>query len=76
MACRAEALRRVLHDPAPYVIRPARARRIGVAPSSETITQYALKTPRRFVGDHYDPRLTIDILSAAIDANAILNDTS
>ena len=76
VACRAEALRRMLHDPAPYVIRLARARRIGVAPSSETITQYALKTPRRFVGDHYDPRLTIDILSAAIDANAILNDTS
>lgn len=76
VARRAEALRRLLHDPAPYVIRLARARRIGVARSNETITEYALKTPRCFIGDRHDPRLTMDILAVAMDANAILTDTS
>lgn len=76
VACRAEALRRMLNDPAPYVIRLARARRIGVARSRETITRYALKAPRRFVGDTHDPRLTLDVFSAAVRAHAILTDTS
>lgn len=76
LARRAEALRRMLHDPAPYVSRLARARRIGVARSRDVITRYALRAPRRFVGDHYDPRLTLDIFSAAVRAHAILTDTS
>lgn len=76
VARRAEALRRMLHDPAPYAVRLARARRIGVAPSRETITRYALKAPRRFIGDQRDPRLTLDIFGAALRAHAILTDTS
>jgi hypothetical protein len=58
------------------VIRLARARRIGVARPSETISEYALRTPRRFIGDRHDQRLTMDILSVAMHANAILTDTS
>lgn len=76
VARRAEALRRVLDNPAPYARRLARARRIGVARSREAITHYALRAPRRFVGDRHDPKLTIDIFSAAIRAHAILTDTS
>lgn len=76
VARRAEALRRLLHDPTPYAIRLARARRIGVARSRETITRYALRAPRRFVGDHRDPRLTLDIFGAAVHAQALLTDTS
>jgi len=72
IARRAEALRRMLHDPAPYVSRLARARRIGVARSRETINRYALRAPRRFVGDHRDPRLTLDIFGAAIHAHGLL----
>jgi hypothetical protein len=75
VARRAEALRRLLHDPAPHAIRLAHARRIGVARSHETITRYALKAPRRFVGDQCDPRLTLDIFGAAVRAHAILLDT-
>jgi hypothetical protein len=76
IARRAEALRRMLHDPTPYVARLSRARRIGVARSRQVITRYALKAPRRFVGDRYDPLLTVHIFSAAVRAQAILNDTS
>jgi len=72
IARRAEALRRVLRDPAPYAMRLAHARRIGVARSPETITRYALKAPRRFVGDHQDPRLTLDIFGAAVRAHGLL----
>jgi hypothetical protein len=66
----------MLNDPAPYVARLARTRRIGVERSRETISRYALRAPRRFVGDHHDPRLTVDIFSAAVRANAMLCDTS
>jgi hypothetical protein len=75
IARRAEALRRMLNDPGPYARRLARARGLGVARSNEVITRYALRAPRRFVGDERDPRLTIDIYSAAIRARAML-DTS
>lgn len=76
IARRAEALRRMLNDPAPYARRLARARGVGVARSREIITRYALRAPRRFVGDERDPRLTIDIFSAAIRAQTIWADTS
>lgn len=76
IARRAEALRRMLNDPAPHVRRLALSRRVGVARSRGTITRYALSAPRRFIGDRYDPRLTIDIFSAAVTANALLTDTS
>ncbi len=76
VARRAEALRRMLHNPAPYVMRLARARRIGVARSRDAIKRYALKTPRCLLGDRYDPRLSVDIYSAAIRAHGILTDTS
>lgn len=75
VARRAEALRRMLHDPTPYVTRLSRARRICVARSRQTITRYALKAPRRFVGDRHDPRLTLDIFSAAVRAHALLLDS-
>ncbi|MCX7357971.1 MAG: hypothetical protein NT015_07510 [Alphaproteobacteria bacterium] len=76
IARRAEALRRVLHNPAPYVTRLSRTRRIGVARSRQTIMRYALKAPRRFIGDRDDPLLTVHIFSAAVRAHAILTDTS
>ncbi|MEQ1493757.1 MAG: hypothetical protein ABL932_24760, partial [Terricaulis sp.] len=72
IARRAEALRRMLHDPTPYVTRLARTRRIGVARSRQVITRYALKAPRRFIGDHHDPLLTVHIFSAAVRAHALL----
>ncbi|MEQ1820107.1 MAG: hypothetical protein ABL871_16005, partial [Terricaulis sp.] len=75
IARRAEALRRMLHDPAPYVTRLSRAHRIGVARSRQVITRYALKAPRRFVGDRHDPLLTIHIFSAAVRAHALLLDS-
>lgn len=75
IARRAEALRRVLHDPSPYVTRLSRARRIGVARSRQVITRYALKAPRRFVGDRHDPLLTMHIFSAAVRAHALLLDS-
>lgn len=76
VARRAEALRRVLHNPAPHVKRLARARRIGVARSRDAITRYAFRAPRRFVGDRYDPRLTVEIFSVGVRAHALLNNTS
>lgn len=76
IARRAEALRRLLHNPTPYVTRLSRARRIGVARSRQTILRYAFKAPRRFVGDRHDPLLTVHIFSAAVRAHAILTDTS
>mgnify|MGYP001177782819 CR=1 FL=1 len=76
IARRAEALRRLLNNPAPHARRLARARGLGVARSREIITRYALRAPRRFVGDSHDPRLTIDIFSVAISAQAALADTS
>ncbi|MBL8545861.1 MAG: hypothetical protein JNL81_05315 [Hyphomonadaceae bacterium] len=76
VARRTEALRRLLHNPAPYVTRLARTRRIGVARSRDAITRYAFRAPRRFVGDRYDPRLTVDIFSVAVRAHAVLTDTS
>jgi hypothetical protein len=76
IARRAEALRRVLNDPAPYARRLSLARGLGVARSREIITRYALRAPRRFVGDERDPRLTIDIFSVAVRAHAVLADTS
>lgn len=75
IARRAEALRRMLENPTPYVMRLARTRRIGVARSRETIQRYALRAPRRFVGDRRDPKLTLDIFMQAIRANEILGDT-
>lgn len=76
IARRAEALRRMLENPTPHVMRLARTRRIGVARSRETIRRYALRAPRRFVGDRHDPKLTLDIFMLAIRANEILADTS
>lgn len=76
IARRAEALRRMLNDPSPYARRLARARGVGVTRSREIITRYALRAPRRFTGDRHDPRLTIEIFSAAIGAQAALADTS
>ncbi len=76
IARRAEALRRMLNDPTSHVQRLARSRRFGVARTHETIRRYALSVPRRFVGDHYDPRLTVDIFDAAVHAHIILTDTS
>lgn len=76
IARRAEALRRMLHNPTPYVTRLSRTRRICVARSRETITRYALKAPRRFLGDRRDPRLTLEIFRAAVRAHARLTDTS
>ncbi|MBX3429515.1 MAG: hypothetical protein KF779_08045 [Hyphomonadaceae bacterium] len=75
VARRAEALRRLLHDPSPYVRRLSRARRIGVARSRQVITRYAFKAPRRFVGDRHDPLLTVHIFSAAVRAHALLLDS-
>jgi len=37
---------------------------------------YALRAPRRFVGDRCDPRLTLDIFRVVVTAHAILIDTS
>jgi hypothetical protein len=76
IARRAEALRRMLNDPAPHARRLARARALGAARSREVITRYALRAPRRFVGDERDPRLTTDIFSVAVHAQAVLADTS
>ncbi|MEZ5973041.1 MAG: hypothetical protein R3C31_14620 [Hyphomonadaceae bacterium] len=76
VARRVEALRRVLNDPAPHVQRLARSRRIGVARSRDVIRHYALRAPRRFVGDRHDPLLTIHIFSAAVRAQTVLADTS
>jgi len=76
IARRAEALRRMLHNPTPYVTRLAHTRRIGVARSRQVITRYALKAPRRFIGDRHDPLLTVHIFSAAVRAHALLLDTS
>ena len=76
VARRAEALRRMLNDPAPYARRLARARGVGVARSREIITRYALRAPRRFVGDARDPGLTIDIFDIAIRAQSVFANTS
>lgn len=76
IARRAEALRRLFDDPAPHVQRLAHSRRVGVARSCDAIKRYALRAPRRFVGDNHDPKLTLDIFSAALHAHAILTDTS
>lgn len=76
IARRAEALRRMLSDPAPHVQRLTRSRRVGVARSRDTIKAYAFRAPRRFIGDRHDPLLTIHIFSAAVRAHAILTDTS
>lgn len=72
IARRAEALRRMLENPAPYAQRLATARRIGVNRSREAVTRYALRAPRRFVGDRTDPKLTLDIYSVVVNARAIL----
>jgi hypothetical protein len=74
IARRAEALRRMLNDPTPHVQRLARNRRI--ARSRDVIRRYALRAPRRFIGDRHDPLLTVHIFSAAVRAHAILTDTS
>lgn len=76
IARRAEALRRMLDNPAPYVRRLSQTRHIGVTRSREVINRYALRAPRRFIGDRHDPLLTIHIFSAAVRAHAILTDTS
>ena len=76
VARRAEALRRVLHNPAPHITRLARARRIGVARSRDTLLRYTFSAPRRFVGDRYDPRLTIEIFTAARCGHDLLVNTS
>lgn len=76
IARRAEALRRMLENPAPHVRRLSQSRRVCVARSREVINRYALRAPRRFIGDRHDPLLTIDIFSAAVRAHAILTDTS
>jgi hypothetical protein len=76
VARRAEALRRMLNDPAPYARRLAGSRHLGVARSREVVTRYALRAPRRFVGDRHDPLLTLDIFSVAVRTQAILADTS
>lgn len=76
IARRAEALRRMLNDPTRHVHRLARSRRFGVARTHDTITRYAFAVSRRFVGDHHDPRLTVDIFSAAVYAHTVLTDTS
>lgn len=76
LARRAEALRRLFENPAPYAARLARARPIGVNRSRETINRYALRAPRRFIGDHRDPKLTLDIFQAALRARDILFDSS
>ncbi len=75
IARRAEALRRLFNDPAAHVQRLARHRRV-VARSRDAIRRYALCAPRRFIGDHHDPLLTVHIFSAAVRAHAILTDTS
>lgn len=76
VARRIEALRSMLRDPTPYVLRLARARRIGVSRSREIIQRYAFKAPRRLISDRYDPRLSIDIFACAMRAHDILTDTS
>lgn len=76
IARRAEALRRMLDDPTPHVQRLARSRSFGVARTHDTISRYAFAASRRFVGDHHDPRLTIDIFGAAVYAHTILTNTS
>ncbi|MBL8547192.1 MAG: hypothetical protein JNL81_12075 [Hyphomonadaceae bacterium] len=76
VARRAEALRRVLHDPTPHVTRLTRARRIRVARSYQAIRRYTFRAPRRFVGDRYDPRLTLDIFTAARCGHDLLVNTS
>ncbi len=76
IARRAEALRRLFNDPTPHVQRLARSRRVGVARSRDVIRRYALRAPRRFIGDRHDPLLTVHIFSAAVRAHAILTDTS
>lgn len=75
VARRAEALRRMLHDPAPYAMRLTRTRGIGVARSRDAIRRYTFQMPRKFIADRYDPRLSIDIYAAAIGAHDILTDT-
>lgn len=66
LALRLEALRRVLNDPLP------RARRLRRALHGEQhiIPRYALRSPRRFVADVADHRLTLDITSRILVAIA------
>lgn len=71
VALRIEALRRVLNDPGSYAHRLRRA----VRANRTVMRRYALRSPRRYVADAADPRLTLDITSRVLVAIAAF-DTS
>ena len=76
LACRLEALRRVLADPKPHAARLARvlvreARRVP-----HLIHRYAFAAARTNDYDKEDYRLGIDVYGACIDAPAAFRDTS
>jgi len=71
VALRIEALRRVLNDPASHAHRLRRALRAN----RQGMRRYALRSPRRYVADAADPRLTLDITSRVLLAIAAF-DTS
>ncbi|MBL8546755.1 MAG: hypothetical protein JNL81_09830 [Hyphomonadaceae bacterium] len=61
IACRFEALRRVLNDPAPHARRLARIQRRVYVRAPELLHRYIHATTRRYSYDPRDPRLPIDI---------------
>jgi hypothetical protein len=76
LACRLEALRRVLADPKPHAVRLARvlvreARRVP-----HLIHRYAFAAARTNDYDKEDYRLGIDVYGVCIDAPAAFRDTS
>ena len=76
IALRAEALRRVLNDPAPYARRLARLLTHARVRAPRIVTRCALFTPRRYVADPQDPLISFDIVANVLATTAGFGDSS
>jgi hypothetical protein len=75
-AMRAEALRRVLENPHPHVLRLARLFRRLNRRFPEAAARYAIATARPHATDPGDPRLVIEVLAIAMIAAELFANTS
>jgi hypothetical protein len=76
LACRLEALRRVLADPKPHAVRLARVLAREARRVPHLIHRYAFAAARTNDYEKEDYRLGIDVYGVCIDAPAAFRDTS